>query len=107
MGKITHLNLLIVDQRLPRSPQKMHKLQVKIGKAAKTSCALHLALALSPVGAAFFVALARVPVRITAVSVLFVGAHDCATEKEAEDNRGKGIINDLRYAPTGFQEYVL
>ena len=107
MGKITRLNLLIVDQRLPRSPQKMHKLQVKIGKAAKTSCALHLALSLSLVCAAFFVALARVPVRITAVSVLFVGAHDCATEKEAEDNRGKGIINDLRYAPTGFQEYVL
>ena len=58
MGKITRLNLLIVEQRLPRSPKKMHKLQVKIGKAAKTSCALHLALSLSPVGAAFLVALA-------------------------------------------------
>ncbi|MES0404153.1 MAG: hypothetical protein ABUJ93_11750 [Hyphomicrobium sp.] len=58
MGKITRLNLLIVDQRLPRTSQKMHKLQVKIGKAAKTSWALHLALSLSPVGAAFLVALA-------------------------------------------------
>lgn len=107
MGKITRLNLHIVDRRLPGSPQKMHKLQVKIGKAAKTRWALYLALGLSPVGAAFLVALARVPVRITAVSVLFVGTNNCVTEKEAEDTKGKGIINDLRYAPTGFQKYVL